>query len=68
MDIYVVIWTVLMIFWLFLGSWRGYIADANGRIEVVGGTLIPFLCVLILGLLYFGAIGTGHPVAIVPVR
>lgn len=57
--IWIVIWVVLMMFWLFFGSWYGY---DPARPIVLGNTIIPWLCVLILGLIVFGAIG---PVVIV---
>ncbi len=69
--IWLVIWVVLMILWLF-GS--GYIVystpgQANVPVAFFGGTLLPWCCVLILGLVIFGAVGNG-PAVIVnqPVR
>ncbi len=56
MTVWVVIWVVLMMFWLFYG---GYIAYDPARPLHLGGTLIPWLCVLILGLIIFGAISPG---------
>lgn len=60
--IWAVIWTVLMCFWLFFGCWLYW--EPN-RPVALGGTLIPWLCVLILGLILFGAIGAG---AVIMVR
>lgn len=54
--IWLVIWVVLMMFWLFFGCWWGY--DA-GRPIALGNTIIPWLCVLILGLVVFGALSVG---------
>lgn len=53
-----IVFVVLMMFWLFGGlytSWDG----PTGRpgMAVISGTLIPFLCVLILGAVVFGWIG-----------
>ena len=59
MTVWVVIWVVLMMFWLFFGSWWNYEA---GKPMGLGNTLIPWLCVLILGLLMFGAIAGGPAV------
>lgn len=54
MSVWVVIWVVLMMFWLFGGCYWGY--DPGKPLGLVGATLIPWLCVLILGLILFGAI------------
>lgn len=53
MGVWVTIWVVLMMFWLFFGT---YIAWEPARPHIVGNTIIPWLCVLILGLVLFGAI------------
>ncbi len=53
MSVWLVVWVVLMMFWLFFGCWWGY--DAARPIGL-GNTVIPWLCVLILGLFVFGAI------------
>ncbi len=58
--IWCVIWVVLMILWLFGYGYATW--DPNKPGVLVGGTLIPWLCVLILGLIIFGAISPG-PVA-----
>ncbi len=58
MGIWVTIWVVLMIFWLFFGCWSTW--DA-ARPVGVGTTIIPWLCVLILGLILFGAISVEQP-------
>lgn len=55
MSIWVVIWVVLMMFWLFFGTW---IMWEPAKPYVVGSTLIPWLCVLILGLIVFGAVSS----------
>jgi hypothetical protein len=64
--IWVVIWTVLMILWL---VWGGYTFD-RARPDGLGGTLIPWVCVLILGLVIFGAISVGpiNQAVVVPAR
>jgi hypothetical protein len=60
MSIWMVIWVVLMMFWFFFGAWYGYDApDGPARMGRLGGTFIPFLCVLLLGLMYFGALSGG---------
>ena len=51
--IWIVIWTVLMMFWLFFGCWTSW---NPSQPQALGGTLIPWLCVLILGLVLFGGI------------
>lgn len=53
--IWVVIWVVLMMFWLLYG---GYVFDRANPASL-GGTLIPWACVLILGLIMFGAVTVG---------
>jgi hypothetical protein len=54
--IWCVIWTVLMIFWLLYG---GYTTWDPQRPAVLGSTLIPWACVLILGLILFGGVAGG---------
>ncbi len=56
MDVWMVIWVVLMMFWAFFGVWWGYSSAPPDRPGRLGGTFIPFLCVLILGLKMFHAI------------
>lgn len=56
--IWVVIWVVLMMFWLFGGC---YWTWNPAQPAVLGNTIIPWLCVLILGLAIFGGIETGRP-------
>jgi hypothetical protein len=51
--VWLVIWVVLMMFWLFFGC---YTTWEPTRPYVIGTTIIPWLCVLILGLVLFGAI------------
>ena len=42
----VIVFIVLMLFWLFFGCWWGY---DRARPVSVGMTIIPWLCVAILG-------------------
>ena len=60
MTIWVVIWVVLMMFWLFYGC---YTTWEPGRPYGVGTTVIPWLCVPILGLIVFGAVDGARPLA-----
>lgn len=56
MGVWVTIWVVLMIFWLFGGCYWTW----NPQQPVLlGNTLIPWACVLILGLILFGAVSAG---------
>jgi hypothetical protein len=48
----VVVWVVLMMFWLLFGCYWTYSKEAPAG---VGNTIIPWVCVLILGLVLFGA-------------
>ena len=57
MTVWVVVWVVLMMFWLFFGCWVSY--KPGEPPYYVGSTIIPWLCVLILGLVLFGAISPG---------
>lgn len=58
MVIWLVMWVVLMMFWLFgVGYWTW----DPGRPYAIGGVLIPWLCVLILGMFVFGAFGPVAP-------
>ncbi len=53
MSLWKTVWVVLMMFWLFFG---GYIISETPRTALwpaMGSSLIPFLCVLILGLCFF---------------
>lgn len=50
-----VVWIVLMVIWLIFGCYWGWKPDQPA---LLGNTLIPWACVLILGLVVFGAIGT----------
>ncbi len=53
--ILLVIWVVLMIFWLLGGGYVTY-SGPNASPQYFGAyCLIPWLCVLILGLVVFGA-------------
>jgi hypothetical protein len=58
--IWLVIWVVLMMFWLFGGSYWSW--DPT-RPYVIGNTIVPWFCVLILGLVLFGGISVGRPLA-----
>lgn len=62
--IFIVIWTVLMMFWLF--GVGGYVAykHPEDRSLMVGSVLIPWVCVLILGLVVFGAISVSPGVVV----
>jgi hypothetical protein len=64
MTVYVVIWVVLMMFWLFGGGYAVYTGPSPNPVYFGTYTLIPWLCVLILGLIVFGAIGGGSTVII----
>lgn len=48
-------WIVLMMFWLFGGGYVSYQGDRFNPVVFGGGTLIPWLCVAILGYVLFGA-------------
>lgn len=54
--IWMVIWTVLMVLWLVLG---GYMSYDPAKPHGLANSLLPWACVLILGLAIFGAISTG---------
>jgi hypothetical protein len=56
MSIFVVVWVVLMIVWLFGGC---YWTWNPTQPAVLGNTIIPWLCVLIIGLATFGAFAPG---------
>lgn len=63
--IWLVIWVVLMILWLVLGC---YLTYEPAKPVGVGTTIIPWACVLILGLVLFGAVSTGTIVVDRPVQ
>lgn len=65
MTIWVVIWVVLMILWLFGGV---YTSRDPASPRLLGGTLLPWACVLILGLVLLGVVGAQAPVVVVPAR
>ena len=51
--IWLVIWVVLMILWIAFGAY--HMPDRSP--PSLGGLLVPWFCVLILGLVVFGAVG-----------
>jgi hypothetical protein len=57
MSFWAVVWVVLMIIWLVFGCWWGWDPQRPG---LLGNTVIPWLCVAILGAAVFG----GLPVVI----
>lgn len=57
--IWVVIWVVLMMFWLFGGGYFVYNGPNPSPVAFGTAYLIPWLCVLILGLVLFGAVTPG---------
>lgn len=66
--IWLVIWVVMMILWLVLGCYSGWEPDPAARRYNLGNTIIPWACVLILGLVLFGAVSTGTIVVEKPVQ
>lgn len=54
--IWLVIWVVCMILWLAFGCYSGW---DPARPHGLGNTVIPWVCVLVLGLVIFGAVGGG---------
>lgn len=59
--VWMVIWIVLMMFWIVFGCYMTYDpAQPKGLVNVV----IPWLCVLLLGLMVFGAVGGYAPPAV----
>lgn len=59
MGIWLVVWVILMCFWLFGGGYYIYNGPNPNPIAFGSGTLIPWICVLILGLVLFGAVSPG---------
>lgn len=59
MTVWVVVWVVLMMFWLFGGGYTTYNSPNANPMYFGAYCLVPWLCVLLLGLLYFGAISGG---------
>jgi hypothetical protein len=53
MTFWAVVWVVLMIMWLCGGLYWGY---DPARPALVGNTLLPWVCVAILGAIAFGAV------------
>jgi hypothetical protein len=62
--VWLVIWVVLMMFWLFGGGYYAYNLPNHGPVIFGASTLIPWLCVLILGLIIFGGITVTGPTVI----
>ncbi len=62
MSVWMVVWVVLMMMWFFAGSYWSYNGPTPNPMNWGASCLIPFLCVLLLGLMYFGAISPGVPV------
>jgi hypothetical protein len=56
---WMVVFVVLMLFWLFFGMYSGW---DPARPAAVGNTIIPWLCVAILGAIVFGGLPGGGPV------
>ncbi len=64
MSIWLVVWVVLMILWIAGGV---YTRDP-ARPYAIGNTVIAWVCVLILGLIVFGALPVAPQPAIVIAR
>jgi len=45
---------ILMLIWLLLGAWVGYSTGGNYFVHA-GGSLLPWLCMLVLGWQTFGS-------------
>lgn len=52
-----VVFVVLMMFWLFGGGYYVYNGPSPNPVAFGTGTLIPWLCVAILGWILFGGAG-----------
>ncbi len=61
MSIWLVVWVFLMLFWLFGGGYYIYSRPDPSPIAFGSNTLIPWFCVLILGLVVFGAVPAAQP-------
>lgn len=59
MTVWIVVWVVLMMFWLFGYGFINYNKEGIVRGAFIAEFLIPWLCVLILGLVVFGAVSPG---------
>ncbi len=61
MTVWVVVWVVLMMFWILGGGWVSYNGPNATPLYFGGYVLIPWLCVLLLGLFVLGGLphGTG---------
>jgi hypothetical protein len=64
MTIWAVIWVVLMILWLFGGGYATYNGPNANPAYFGTYCLLPWLCVLILGLVLFGAVSPGAGVVL----
>lgn len=53
---WMVVFVVLMLFWLFFGCYNGWDPARPG---MIGNTIIPWLCVAILGAIVFGGLPGG---------
>jgi hypothetical protein len=58
MSFLAMVFVVLLLFWLFFGLWSGWPAAGSpvgpAGFAPLGNTLIPWLCVAILGYVVFG--------------
>ena len=57
----VVVFVVLMMFWLFGGGYFAYQGDRFNAIGFGGSTLVPWLCVAILGWELYGGSPRSRP-------
>ncbi len=59
-----VVFVVLMLMWLFGGGYLAYESDRFDARRFGGGTLIPWICVAILGWCVFGGGAIERPVIV----
>ena len=57
--IWLTLWVIFMVFWLFGGGYYVYNGPNPNPVLFGTGTLIPWVSVLILGLIIFGAVERG---------
>lgn len=57
--IWLIIWIMLMMFWVFGGGYWYYNQPNPSPAGFGSGYLIPFLCLLIIGLVAFGILSPG---------